>query len=532
MSFFFTLLILTSYTQPEPDLRIRQVYVNNLGVFDSQHEEFQWWGFRFLNRVHIKTNQKFIRNELLLKEGDLLIPDLMRESERNLRRYTFLTDVTLRSKRVNNEEVDLYVRTEDQWTTKPTLSWGQTKGSRTFDIGLEEENFLGLGKRVGFRYEKTPERDGFSTLYGDPRFLNTRMRLNVRYDHLSDGHRLNYGLTQPFYSQEARWSYGFDGLDSRRLSHYYYRTIDAAALETVERRGNFDLTHAWGERYQRNRFGVRLGYSHLFYPSVLILDEVAAQEDEIQRNLKPDERELFNTGILMVRDRQRFVKFYHLDNFGRTEDLPFGTHSGFSVVHSSDRNGHDFITTNLHGRYTIHRDANQYFVSAAGFLVRREGGEWNNWVTEFLLRYYNQNDSSFFGFFQKTKHTIAVNFATTMTADMDVPFQLSLGEDEGLRGYAFREFTGMNRALLNLEYRMMVPWQSRLVGISVVPFVDAGYVWNPDYHFGSSVGIGLRIGLKKYGRTRVLRIDYAYPLVERGRGASVSVSAGQSFEVL
>ena len=181
----------------------------------------------------------------------------------------------------------------------------------------------------------------------------------------------------------------------------------------------------------------------------------------------------------------------------------------------------------------MQQTASRYMVGYAGFLVRREAGEWNNWVSEFLFRYYHQRSSPFPAFSERSKHTFAMNFSTILTADMDAPFQLSLGEDEGLRGYAFREFTGQNRSLLNLEYRMLVPWQHRLVGVSIVPFVDSGYVWNPNYQFGTSVGIGLRIGFKKYGRTRVVRIEYAYPLVENnGKGGSFSISTGQAFEVL
>lgn len=486
-----------------------------------------------MNRLHVKTQKSFIRNELLLREGDLLEPDLMRESERNLRRYTFLTDVSVRSRRINDQEADLFVNTEDQWTTKPNLSWGSTRGSRILDIGIEEENFLGLGRRVGLRYEKAPERDGFVGLYGDPRFLNTRLRLNLRYARFSDGHRLNYALVQPFYAQEARWSYGVNGFDLKRLQHFYYQGIDAAALEHVQHNVTFDVNRAWGPRYQRNRAGLILGYSQNLFPSVLIFDEEAAQEEEIQRNLDPVESELFNIGMSLVRDRQRFVKFYYVDNFGRTEDLPYGTLASLAVVHSNDDRGRDFLTSNFTGRYTFHRNARQYFVSHAGLSLRREAGEWNNWIAEFLLRYYIQKDSTKFGFFKSPKQTLAANLAATITADMDAPFQLSLGEDEGLRGYPFRGFTGLNRALLNLEYRVMIPWEHRLVGVAAVPFIDSGYVWNPDHHFGASVGIGLRIGLKKYGRTRVLRVDYAFPLVNSGgRGGSLSVTAGQAFDIL
>jgi hypothetical protein len=70
-----------------------------------------------------------------------LLPDALRESERNLRRYSFLTDVSVGSQIVNAHEVDIHVNTEDQWTTKPNISWNRVRGSRTLDIGIEEEIF-------------------------------------------------------------------------------------------------------------------------------------------------------------------------------------------------------------------------------------------------------------------------------------------------------------------------------------------------------------------------------------------------------
>jgi hypothetical protein len=529
---FVVFAVLTSEPQTtEQPLRIRHIYINNLGVFDLEHPEFRWFGFRVANRLHVKTQDSFIRNELLLSEGDLLLPDLVRESERNLRRYRFLTEVSIKPLRVSNDETDVYVNTEDQWTLKPSLSWGKTRGTRTLDIGIEDENFLGLGRTVGIRFEKTAEREGVSARYADPRFFNSRMRLNLQYSNLSDGHKLNYGLVQPFYSQESKWSYGLSGGDSNKLQHFYYKGTDAAALQNVERFAGLDLIRAWGERYHRNKVGLTFGYSQLLFPSTVIFDEEAASTEEIQQNLNPDEKELYNIGFNSVRDRQRFAKFQYLDNFGRTEDLPYGTLAGIAIVHSNNHSGHDFVTGSASGRYMFQKNSRQYFVSDAVFSVRREAGEWNNRIIQFSSRYYFQRGTKHFGLFRSPRQTFAANLSSTLTRDMDAPFQLSLGEDEGLRGYPFRAFTGSNRALLNFEYRVFLPWENRFFGISVVPFSDTGYLWNPEYNFGTSAGIGLRIGFKKYGRTRVLRIDYAFPLVN-GSGGSVSVSAGQAFDIL
>jgi hypothetical protein len=70
--------------------------------------------------------------------------------------------------------------------------------------------------------------------------------------------------------------------------------------------------------------------------------------------------------------------------------------------------------------------------------------------------------------------------------------------------------------------------QNRFFGICLVPFSDPGYARK--YNFGTSAGIGIRIGFKKYGRTRVLRIDCAFRLAN-GYGGSVSISSGQSFDI-
>ena len=528
MFVFYLLFLVASNDQP---LHIRHIIINNLSVFDPTHQEFRWLGFRVANRFHATTRESFIRNELLFSEGDLLQPDLLRESERNLRRYTFLTEVSIKQLRVSDREVDLLVNTEDQWTLKPSFSWGKTRATRTVTVGIEDQNFLGLGRTLGIQFDKDVEREGFSAHYADPRFLNHRMNLNLHYSNLSDGHRLNYLLNQPFYSQDSRWSYGVQGADSIHLQHFYYKGIDAASVEDVERAANFDIVRAWGERYQRDRFGVRLGYSGSQFPSSYIYDEDAAQRKEIQKNLNPEDKELFNVGLNFVRDRQQFARFYYVDNFGRTEDLPYGTLTGFSIVHSTNEAGHDFVTPSITSRFSFHHGNAQYFVAKSGVSIRREDGSWNNFYLDTSARYYNQNGPKRLGFFRSPKQTLAVNVAATWTSHMDAPFQLSLGEDEGLRGYPFREFTGQNRALLNLEYRILLPIENHFMGIAIVPFADAGYAWIPEYNFGTSIGIGMRIGFKKYGRTRVLRIDYAWPLVNGNHG-SVSISAGQAFDIL
>src|SRR5207237_10018108 len=111
--------------------------------------------------INVKTRSSFIERERLLKEGDAFDSDILEESERNLRRYSFLGDVKIDSKVVSPGRIDLFAHTEDQWTTRVNLSAGKSAGFSTFNFSVDESNFLGLGKTLGVSYNKNPDRSTY-----------------------------------------------------------------------------------------------------------------------------------------------------------------------------------------------------------------------------------------------------------------------------------------------------------------------------------------------------------------------------------
>lgn len=538
----FILLSLPLYSEEKVNLksgnfRIRNIYFRNLDVFDPVHKEFQSSLFRVANGLHVKTRKSFLRNELLLREGDVASRDLIRESERNLRRYAFLTDVSIDVLRVDQDEVDLYVNTEDQWTTTVDLSMGKTRGYRSFDIGFQEENFLGFGRRVGLKYERNNERDGVRGSFLDSHFLNTRLRFNLKFAHLSDGYRNLVVLDQPFYSRSARWSYGIAFDQLKKKQHFYYRGIDAAALELNQHLAHVRIARAWRKQDRRMLFGMSAGYGESLFPAIAeILDQNAGYQKEVQRNLNPEDRRTLNFGLHLDGEWQQHERFSYLDQFGKTEDLPIGFFGSVALTRSQNEIGADYVTGAISGRWTFQRSLSQFFVSQASFQVRRQSGTWNNMIADLSARYYFQTGKANFGFFKSPRQTFVLNVSTTLTRNVDLPFQLSLGEEEGLRGYTFRNFNGLNRALLNFEDRIFTPWQNRLLGIGFVSFLDAGHVWSKNSSsdsFGSSVGVGVRLAFKKFQRTKILRIDFAYPFVNApSKRISISIKSGQFFNIL
>ena len=70
--------------QPPPS-RVGSITVENLGVFDPAIPQYRRFPYNLLNRLHIRTRRSTICQELLFREGDRFDPELLTESERNLR---------------------------------------------------------------------------------------------------------------------------------------------------------------------------------------------------------------------------------------------------------------------------------------------------------------------------------------------------------------------------------------------------------------------------------------------------------------
>jgi hemolysin activation/secretion protein len=146
-------------------------------------------------------------------------------------------------------------------------------------------------------------------------------------------------------------------------------------------------------------------------------------------------------------------------------------------------------------------------VSAQG---RIEDGELVNGQLTAEGRFYWATSS-------KSKFFAAV--AGTVTEQLDQEYQLTLGGDNGLRGYPLRYQAGTSRALLTLEQRYYTKWYPfRLFHVGAAAFFDMGRTWGTDVTGAGSlgllkdVGIGLRLGSSRSSFGNVLHIDLAFPL--------------------
>ncbi|HEX9724189.1 MAG TPA: hypothetical protein VGC53_07885, partial [Vicinamibacteria bacterium] len=109
----------------------------------------------------------------------------------------------------------------------------------------------------------------------------------------------------------------------------------------------------------------------------------------------------------------------------------------------------------------------------------------------------------------------------------DPETQLSLGAQNGLRGYPVFQFNGDRSLLFNVEKRFFIADEvARLVSFAVGLFADAGYAWSPGtkmafHDLRADLGVGLLLGRNRLSTTRPgVRLDLAYalhPVVGRSR---------------
>ena len=104
--------------------------------------------------------------------------------------------------------------------------------------------------------------------------------------------------------------------------------------------------------------------------------------------------------------------------------------------------------------------------------------------------------------------------------DLDADHELTLGGDNGLRGYPLRFQTGSSLALLTVEQRYYTKYSLwKLADVGGAVFFDMGRTWG-DSAFGPTenlgllkdVGFGLRLGSTRSALGNVLHIDIAFPL--------------------
>lgn len=534
-----TLTPATGWGQDCPTGQISYIFIDNNSIFDLSELDpdasFRW-AYSLANKLHVRTREEFIMDELLFRVGECVDPLLLEETERLLRAYRFIGDVDVFTIPQPDGTQHVNVYTQDEWTTKVDLGLKVDEGLRIEGMEVTEENFLGLGILARGFLKKDKEIQDLGLELETPRIFNSRLDGRLSLGNTRTGNFFEEAITYPFVGEvgrvgarqsflwrETAFSYSTAGNPdySHLLVPFLDQRWDVAIGGRLGRPGDLTLLGAGisRESVEFRDFPNSLEYIvEKDFSSPVPVDSAGVAEVGDQAKSHRANRVNFFLG----KRNLRFVERRGLDALRGIQDVGVGTEVFFGLGRAwkALQEGGGISADDIHTQVSAFAGGvwdgwvMNAQASVEGRFVspgRGEGGEWKDVFAEGDLFLYWQPGSGRF-------HTFLFRLSAAGGWSVETPFQLTLGGRSALRGYREEEYPGAQRLLLTLEDRIFLSSPSPgLFDMGLAFFLDIGHMGAGEAPFGvdsdwvGTIGAGLRFSLPP-GTTNVFRVDVALPL--------------------
>jgi hypothetical protein len=484
---------------------IGKILIDNQNIFNLDDPKDDVKLFRLANRLHARTRQSIIREQLLFRSGERYWRRLLDESERILRTDGYFYDAWIRPISYHDGKVDLRVTTRDVWTLNPGFNFGRSGGTNSTGVQLEDINLLGRGVDVLVAHSTTIDRTTNEVSMTDQHAFGSWVGVIATYANLSDGYLREFSAQQPFYALDTHWAAGVYGINDLQTDSLWDRgqIIDQFA----DQHQGAQIYGGWSAGLQNGwvrRWSTGVTYDeHLFSPVSTWTGLTAIPEDRrfvypwVQFDLVQDD----------------YLRLWNHDQIARTEDFYLGTAVSARVGWADAGIGSSqsaLIFQSNASRGFRSSDERQTLLLFWDFSGRVSDHELDNGVMDANIRYY----------VEQTKNWL---FFTTLYGTkgwrLDLDDQILLGGDSGLRGYPLRYQDGTARALWSVEQRYFTDWYPfRLFRVGAAVFFDAGRMWGTAPLAPANLGLlrdagfGLRFGNARSGLGNVVHVDLAFPL--------------------
>ena len=487
---------------------VRFVRVN---VFDPKIVEEDIPLFRFVNRIHILTRESALEKQLIFRVGDRYDANVLRETERRLRSNGYLADAQIGPVAYADGKVELEVLTQDTWTLRPNVQFGRSGGKNTSGGGIEEQNFLGTGARLALTYEQNVDRETRTLEYSDLNLNADHWQLDAEVADNSDGYRQQLRVERPFYALDARWAGGVSMRNEARVDSVYDLGQIVEQYHTREREAT--AYAGWSK-------GLHAGWATRWTGGVTFDERIASDAaGAAPAQVLPKDRHLVYPWVGIEATEDDFREARNLDQIGRVEDLALGWGAKLRLGLATQATGSDRDALVFDGSAYkgFQVTGTQTWLVSASANGRVEHGDFADAIFSALARYYWR---------ETVRHTLYLALGADHGVNLDVDKQLTLGGDNGLRGYPLRYRTGQNRWLFTAEQRWFTDWYPfRLFAVGAAVFYDMGGVSGgnlvpappppPSQQTPRTlrdVGVGLRLGNMRSALGNVVHIDIAHPL--------------------
>lgn len=214
----------------------------------------------FVDRINItgntRTYDKVIRREFRIDEGDAFNVSKIKDSRRNVENLDYFSKVNIETMPKDDNKADINVDVEEKSTGYFNVGVGySTVNGALVRTGVTENNFRGLGQRLGLDIGVSQRSQEYNVSFTEPYFLNRRLRAGFdlfrteqdyqdegSYDSESTGGRLRLG-----------WNYTDD------LSQQFRYTLRQDKISNVDSEASYYIKEEAG-KYNDSSVGQTIVY--------------------------------------------------------------------------------------------------------------------------------------------------------------------------------------------------------------------------------------------------------------------------------
>lgn len=502
---------------------IASIKIETNNVFNTKVYPESKLAYRMANAIHRTSRESLVRRELLFEVGEPYDPNLIQETERNLRLLPFIRRASADAVVNSSGTVDVVVRTYDSWSLEVIANFKRVGGVSEAKAGFTEHNLLGRGTEISAEYSRNGHSPTKSVAWKEAQFLG-RHHLNLLVSAAAgpDIRSYAFSLGRPFYASIARGAQGISGSYSERKILLF--DGDAAAGEALVRSSEAGVEYGVAlatstRRTRRLRAGIVNRHADFLPLPATPPGALPAREQFVVLQAGADWQEL------------DFVTERRVQKLTREEDYNLGLAVLPSVSWAPPIPGlersESQVLPGLILRKGFEREDHLLLLRASYTTAFVNGANANRVAGADALYYVTG----------LPRQTLAFHAAYDHGWRLDPGSRLTLGESNGLRGYGLGQFSGERRLLVNAEDRFFVydDWL-KILDVGAVLFYDAGYSWPArdrtrlsDLRHG--VGIGLRVASSRSASNSPLRLDVARALNPNGADSrwTLSILAGHAF---
>ena len=509
------------------------------------------------------TKENVILRELLFQEGDTYIEADKIESERILRQKAYIGSAKIESQwNAGLETVVIHVTITDLWSLRgafdplPALS---SEGGK-FLLAGTDFNLLGSGHFTQFRYEGIIEKEEKTQhvirgRYQMPRLLNSHWNFDGEFSQRLEGNTWTsflerpqyiFLLERPQYTLKSRWSARLQVSELINRIRWYEKGVKTDTFERNRQTASGTILRYFGDRERQNYIGLWAESQRSRHERIETFGESEAA---------PSNRDIKLVGITVGRKRVAYYKTRFFRKMGQEEDFFTGSQYAFSIGYTSPLYGSDMaesyarlvgVSAWTRGNHIL---STTLIDLSTNFTTRIERSKIQLQTSWYYIDAFKAgNDiytvdkgfrkNGFFDFHQ----TFVAQFKTEMQFGWSGEDQVTLGADNGLRGYDPQQFNGEKMMLVRIESRTLCggtlfskiddslaavatfivkPFIKRSVKVGLVlsatAFADVGYIWNGKRSFElsepkPSIGFGLRGSFSRVSGPSIFRFGLAFPL--------------------